>query len=323
MRKLGMVLLLSLCLVACSPQNKESAITSIDDNLYLTDIVSDVVNNYDSYKDFAIKHGMIYTNGVSTNKSPVMEEIDGYVYGVDDVEEDELVYEYYDYDILPLRETDYTKIYEEFKPMTIDEVLEYVDANCYWYDMWEPEGYDEEESNDGDGYMDMGIEPWYEYYICLVGYHGRTSDVDHTKENGYITMEDWENMSDDDKKIHLSKVMVHFNEKANEFIEVLNADSEKKNGTVRSVSRATDDNSPEYQTWCLENKDIIEKAQFIDFTVEKDIPSYVTVEDGEYFVTLEDLKTLWESQGSPEDSVLSMCVYGFNFDYDVSNYNFK
>lgn len=328
MKKIYLLLLASVMLTACNSKNNEDIVEAvvtesqvtessddfsineeimIDDNLYLTDIVSDVVDNYDVYKDFAIKHGMIYTNGMSTNKSPVMEEIDGYVYGVDELEEDELVYEYYDYDILPLEETDYNKIYEIFKPMTIDEVLDWVYMNCYWYDDYEATYVDE-----------------YNYYfISVVGYYGRLSDVEHTKENGYITMEDWETMSEDEQKIHLAKVMVHFNEQANELIEWLNADSLEKNGTVRSVSRATSDDSAEYKAWCLENQLMIDKIEYIDFTVEKEIPYYVTVEDGEYFVTLENLKNLWEEQGSPVDKVLSMQVYGFEFDYDVSNYNFN
>lgn len=325
MKKYSLVLLMfMLSLVACSKKDIDVVETTveveetteseeetfeyseyIDTKLDITSLVNEIAENYDDYKEIALKHGMIYTDGTKTDGPVMMEEITPYEPG-ENVAEYDVVGVESKYKLVELYPEDYETIYDELKDMTEEELHEYIVYECsdnYW---------------SGDEYA-------YEYFEAGMPYLelSRLINSERLKFYAGLTVEEWAALSIEEQRDTVAKMAMQWRKNYNVERRELNEETKKELEELASYGRKVPKNAgDDYEAWYKSNERDIIIISNIDFTVGKVLPDYITEADGRYYVSQDDLRDLYESQGSPEDKNLEMEFYGYHFSYDVSNIDF-
>lgn len=274
----------------------------LENSLDITDIVVDIMENYDDYKEIALKHGMIYTDGTKTDGPVMMEEITPYEPG-EAVAEYDVVGVKSKYKLVELYAEDYETIYDELKDMTEEELHEYIVYECsdnYW---------------SGDEYA-------YEYYEAGMPYLelSRLINSERLKFYAGLTVEEWAALSIEEQRDTVAKMAMQWRKNYNVERRELNKETEKELEELASYGRKVPKNAgDDYEAWYKSNEMLLTKISNIDFTAEKELPYYITEDEDGYYITEDDLKALWKEQGSPEDKNLKMEFYGYTFSYDINN----
>jgi len=151
---------------------------SLGTELDISSLVREVAEGYDEWREFALTHGVIYTDGTKTNGPILMDEITPYEPGdailesemvsVVEGQEEELAYESVDYDTF----------YDIVKDMTEVELHYYIYINCNFGADWIEAAVAEE---DLEGLTEE--EAW------------RLDNEEIIKVNGGMTLEEWSALS--------------------------------------------------------------------------------------------------------------------------------
>jgi hypothetical protein len=229
-------------------KSKLESVTDTD-KLYLTDYIKGAESTYLDAKEFALKHGLIYTNGKKTGFDASMEEISPLVDGQTEIE--------------PVSDESEISIDDETVSDDVSEIAEVVESET------------ETESNDDEEYRKAldemaAVVPDYQYLDLdevqndismidnkedLVDYFNSKAlsnyifdgDSEFTEEelrynvllytgydenlNGIISMEDWNNFTLDEAKEHVLKTLTYsyeiYNNQLSEQYTLLNSDEYK------------------------------------------------------------------------------------------------
>ena len=274
----------------------------LENSLDITDIVVDIMENYDDYKEIALKHGMIYTDGTKTDGPVMMEEITPYEPG-EAVTEYDVVGVKPKHKLVEIYAEDYETIYDELKDMTEEELHEFIVHDCL-DTFWEEDEYAQDYLDEGMSYLEVG----------------RLVNSERFKVYAGLTVEEWAALSIEEQRDTVAKMAMQWGKNYNVERRELNKETEKELEELASYGRKVPKNAgDDYEAWYKSNEREIIIISNIDFTVGKVLPDYITEEDGRYYVSQEDLRDLYESQGSPEDKNLEMEFYGYHFSYDINN----
>lgn len=279
---------------------------SIGTELDISSLVREVAEGYDEWREFALTHGVIYTDGTKTNGPILMDEITPYEPGdailesemvsVAEGQEEELAYESVDYDTF----------YDIVKDMTEVELHYYIYINCNFGADWIEAAVAEE---DLEGLSEE--EAW------------RLDNEEIIKVNGGMTLEEWSALSLEEMREATARMKVTSNEKYNAHVDEENAEVREHNAGLSSYQiKAPKGAGSDYISWYKANRLYLIRLENTDFTVGKVLPDYIKELNGSYVISQEDIRDLYKAQGEPEDKVIEIEVYGYKCDYDVSNVDF-
>lgn len=277
-----------------SDEKEEIPKNSID----ISDIVLKIREYYDDYKDIALKHGMIYTDGTKTDGPIMMEEITPYEPG-DTLADYVLVSEEPRHNIIELEVVDYDELYDLVKDFDELALLTFIDRDRLDYSIDE-EGLDFSDMSDLEAL--------------------RILERRAIEECGNISVDDWINLSIEEQRDLTVKMAIKWRTDYNDSAEELNEETRRENEELAKIKTKVPANVDvkEYKRWYNSNKTLFVMISNIDFTVGKVLPDYITEDGNNYYITEENLKDLWKSQGSPENKNIEIECYGYSFIFDVS-----